>query len=435
MGEGILELIYYIIYSFEIFWIGECIFHNRVKEKKKYILVIVIYLLLVIPTVLLGKTPPFVMSVGINGFIYVCLFQDRLLTKLAQFSGIYAFTGLAEGIISAVLMFVFQNHLEHFGLNNELKNVRMGFAILASFFILILVTGKWAQKIFSKLHILKWYHYLAMMVLALSGSLLMAMSQVMLEIMNNQRVGMILYMAIAVVLLAIVLVIIWFQRAVYSREYYLKQNEMKEEIIHTQQQYYQNIYENDREMRKFRHDIRAQLGCLYLLMQEGKVEQACRHLELIEQNFEKVDIRKYHTGNEILDVIINQKQMEARKKDIAINVKGTFHGDDLMNIYDMCTIFTNAINNAIEAYKNYPCEEKNIDISILEHGRTVFFQFKNQATPKMYEAIKENKTTKKDNRNHGLGVENIRMVVERNNGEMEYCYENGNVILEIQFEV
>ena len=89
----------------------------------------------------------------------------------------------------------------------------------------------------------------------------------------------------------------------------------------------------------------------------------------------------------------------------------------------------------MEAYNRIQNKEKVIHVSILEHERTILFRFVNFATDEMYEALKQNRSTKEDNQNHGFGAENIRMAVEKNGGDLEYHYNNENLILEIYFEM
>ena len=78
-------------------------------------------------------------------------------------------------------------------------------------------------------------------------------------------------------------------------------------------------------------------------------------------------------------------------------------------------------------------KEKAIEVSIVENGGTIFFQFANPATLTMYEAAKEHRTLKEDNEKHGFGVENIWMAVEKYGGALEYRFEEEKLILEIFF--
>ena len=435
MGENILKLIYYIFYTLELLLVGEAIFHNRVRGKLRYATVIVLYLLIIVSTMLLLGNVNFLLKLALNIIVYVSLFQGKILSRLASFFGVYFFTGTAESIVNGIAFLLLHQPLERLGISTLSVSVRLILDITSATLVLLIITRKGIQKFISYFLSLKWFQYAAIIMIAFSGALVMLISEVVLDYIDNKKVGEIFHFSIIILLGTTFVGIIWFVSTVYAKEYYLKQNQLKEEIIHMQQQYYQNIYENDREMRKFRHDIHSHLGCLQLLMSEGKIEQAIRHLETVENNFEKIKVYKYHTGNEILDVIINQKCMEAKKKNINIIVEGKLNTADFIDAYDLCTIFANALNNGMEAYNRIQNKEKVIHVSILEHERTILFRFDNFATDEMYEALKQNRSTKEDNQNHGFGAENIRMAVEKNGGDLEYHYNNENLILEIYFEM
>ncbi|MBQ6888165.1 MAG: sensor histidine kinase [Lachnospiraceae bacterium] len=307
--------------------------------------------------------------------------------------------------------------------------------MITTVLILVIITRRPIQNFIGYFQVLKWFQYVAIIMIALSGTLVMAISEVVLEYIDNKEVGNVLHTATLLLLVTTFVGIVWFISSVYGKEYYLKQNQLKEEIIISQHKYYNSIYENDREMRKFRHDIRSQLGCLQLLLAEGKTDEAIKHLSLVENNFKQIDTHKYHTGNEILDVIINQKCSEAKKRDIDIRVEGRLTASEFIDAYDMCTIFANALNNGMEACDRIQDTGKIILVSILEHGNTILFQFANPATTEMYETVKKGKTIKEDSQNHGFGMENIRMAVEKNGGELQYQYNDGKITLEIFFEV
>lgn len=54
MQERILELIYYLLCAIAFFLIGEGMFHNRTKEKKRYPFVIIIYIVVLSPVIFIN---------------------------------------------------------------------------------------------------------------------------------------------------------------------------------------------------------------------------------------------------------------------------------------------------------------------------------------------------------------------------------------------
>ena len=118
-----------------------------------------------------------------------------------------------------------------------------------------------------------------------------------------------------------------------------------------------------------------------------------------------------------------------------LDIKGKLSKTENIDVYDLCTIFSNAISNAIEACEKMSDVKKIITISVLEQGKTIFFRFENPATAEMYETVRQNGTTKMDNKDHGFGILNIKRAVEKNCGEMEYLFQDGKLILEVYFEI
>ncbi len=431
----ILKLIQYIIYSVEFFLAGEAIFHNRVKEWIKYIVVIMIYLSIIVPSMLITGSVNFFVKLALNIWIYILLFQGTLSSRLVHFLGVYIFTGMVEGVVSGIGTLILYKPFNNLGVSMVSYGIQLIVAIISAVLTLVITTRAWAKKVVSYFQTLRWFQNVIIIIMVLSGTLVLVISEVLLEYIENKEVGFILHTANLVLVITILIGIIWIVSSVYGKEYYLKQNHLKEEIIFTQQKYYQNIYENDREMRKFRHDIYSQLGCMRLLMAEGKTEQAIQYLDTIDNSFSKIAVNKYHTGSEILDVILNQKCLEANQKEIDIKVEGKLERADSIDAYDLCMIFANALNNGMEACEILSDREKVIKVSLLEHGNTTYFQFVNPATTKMYEMARQNKTAKGDRENHGFGIENIRMAVEKYGGKMEYRYKDEKLTLEIYFEV
>ncbi len=312
--------------------------------------------------------------------------------------------------------------------------VSLFFAAAITGIILYIVTRKSFQNFVFYFRALNWLQYLVIFMIVWSGILLLGIITVLQNYIENKKTGEMLFVLTILFMTMAFIGVGFLVFNVYYKDYYLKQNQIKEEIIHIQQMYFQNIYDNDNEMRKFRHDISSQLNCLKELLKEGKTNYAIEHLQEIGNHFSELEMVKFHTGNEILDVIINQKAQEAEKKGIRIEVEGKIDRPDFMDTYDLCMLFSNILDNSIEACEIMEMEKNVIKIFILMHRNTVFFQFINPATPAMYEALKKKSTLKEDRINHGFGIENIQRAIRKNKGEIEYFYKDGKLILEIYFE-
>ena len=428
-------IVYYVVYALELFFIGEGIFHNRIKEKVKYAAVAVAYLLIMIPAIMFVKQYGFIIM-ALNILMFLLLFQGSIGSRLIHFGVVYLLTNMMESLIFGIGVICWRHSPKPWEISSaSTGEISLFFAAVITGLLLYIVNKKVIQKFIVYFRALSWFQYLIIVLIVWSGILLMGIIAVRPEYIDNKKESEMLFFFTVIFMGTAFVGVILLVFNVYGKDYYLKQNQIKEEIIHVQQMYFQNISDNDREMRRFRHDISSQLRCLGLFLAEGKTEEALDYLQAIGNHFEELAVRKYYTGNQVLDIIINQKMLEIREKCIKIEFEGKIDKPDFMDTYDLCMIFSNMLDNGIEACEKIQDQEAVIRVSILTHGDTVFFQFANPATSEMYEALRCGRTTKDDKRNHGFGMENVKRALDRNGGEIEYLYREGKLVVEMYFEI
>lgn len=435
MPEKVLSIVYYIMYAAELFLVGDGIFHNRVKEKVKYAVAAGVYLLVTVPAVLFSDNSPLLM-LAMNLLVYTVLFQGKLFSRIVHFVSVYLLINMAESMVFGIGVILLGPPLGRL----EISAVRSGelsllFSVGITGFILSIVHRNWTQNFIMYFRTLNWFQYLVIAMTVWSGILLLGIITVMPEYVEDQRESRMLFggtmVFIGMALVGVILLVF----SASGRDYYLKQNKVKEEIIRVQQMYFQKIYDSDREMRRFRHDINAQLRYLELQLADGKTEDALEHLHAIGNHFGELAVPQYRTGNELLDVIINQKVQEAKEKGITVEFGGKMDRPDFMDSYDLCALFSNMLDNCIEACEALREEKRVVTVTALTHRSTVLLQFINPATAEMYEMIRNGGTTKADHKNHGLGMESIRRAVGENGGEIGYFYRDGKLTIEMYFEI
>ena len=405
--------------------VGERTFHTITEKRIKYFIAFAICMIVLIPYAF-GRY-----SMGMH-FIYMCLiltvyiimFQESIGLRIIHFFQVF----LLEMVMEIVFINIFNMVLGDI-VKEEWKEL---FGMILAMAVLWWITDcRWYKNTITYLSSLTKRQYIAIVIIMLGGAFQMAALNSARHYITNQGAILLLYTFSIVYLIAVLIGIIWFVKGIYSKEYYYKQNQQKEEIIDTQQKYFQAVYEKDREIRRFRHDISAQLGILRMLFEKGDLSAAQEHLTDMENEFSKTVAIKYHLGNDVLDVIVNQMYLKAKEKNIRIEVDGVIKDFKEINTYDLCTIFSNALSNAIEACENMNSAEKVIKVSLLEHNKTLLCRFINPATYEMYQAVSKKNTTKSDIKNHGFGVGNIYMAVEKNGGEVNYFFDEGELCLEI----
>lgn len=421
-----MRIAYDITYTAGLFWIGESIFHDRVKEKGKYVMAAAYLLTAVLTAQVFGNSS--IMSLLSYIIMFLILFGGSIRSRMIHFGIVYLLVNMVESMIYGIsVIFIRPSEYENIGAGRT-GEISLLFAIITMVVILSVVNKKWTQHFIACFQTLDRIQYFVIVLLVWSGILLIG-SMTVSSADERRFAAAIVFMAAA---FAGMILLVF---NVYRKDLYQKQNRMKEELIRSQQMYVQSVYNNDREMRKFRHDISSQLRCLRLLLADGKTDEAIDYLQITQNHFEELKVFRYHTGNDILDVVLNQKIQEISEKGISVEISGKMDKPDFMDIYDLCTVFSNVLDNAAEACEKMRDREAVIAVSIISHGNSVFFRFVNPANMEMYEAVQNGKTMKSDKHNHGFGLENIQRAVDKNGGKIEYLFQEEKMITEIYFEI
>ena len=144
-----------------------------------------------------------------------------------------------------------------------------------------------------------------------------------------------------------------------------------------------------------------------------------------------------NTGNKVLDVILTTKSLQCEKKNITLNAM--VDGDLLSGIHvkDICSLFGNVLDNAIEATQQVEDKDKRlITLSVRSRNQFIIVECENYSESDNVRLRKSEKrrifkndnlprTTKKDNVKHGFGLKSIGQVAEKYGGAMNVSYEDG----------
>lgn len=199
-----------------------------------------------------------------------------------------------------------------------------------------------------------------------------------------------------------------------------KKNLILEEYLTAQRKYYENLLKQEEKMRRFRHDMNAHVIALKAYVEKGKIENIQEYLNRIILESAIYDVRKY-TGNKIIDAVITQLLEDAEKKKISIEVKGHLEEESATKSYDLCTILSNLLKNAIEACDEIDNDiERNIILAIAMYDRTTYIYIKNNVKEKVIIKDKYPKSTKEPSTYHGLGYGNLKHIIDKYEGLIEF---------------
>ena len=231
-------------------------------------------------------------------------------------------------------------------------------------------------------------------------------------------------MAIAVLFLGIVFPVFILKNRL--GEYYKELNIYHEEILQTELAHFQQYKEAQDETRRFRHDIQNNLLCLNALMEENKLREADDYLKSLIHEVQALS-PKVVTGDEMLDCIFAAKGNRMQQAGIQFQIDGVLdHGLQWKPI-DICSVFANALDNAIEA-----CiliakgRERKITISLKHTEQYYFIEICNTVEENFdcENLLDSGYTSKKNKEIHGYGLQNMKKTVESYGGMLKVDCKN-----------
>ncbi|MBQ2901516.1 MAG: GHKL domain-containing protein [Agathobacter sp.] len=201
-----------------------------------------------------------------------------------------------------------------------------------------------------------------------------------------------------------------------------KENEkLAKQFLESQNEHYQYLEKREYETKKFRHDIKNHLLLLENLINTGKYEDAEEYLSNINEKVSSFN-NQISVNNGIADAILNRFYTEAKEIGITLKVSGHFPLECYITAYDICTVFSNLLSNAIRAESE--AEGKIVEVHIKYIENKVLLTVENDYVNELNEVDGIFKTTKEDSLGHGYGLSNVRECVEKNGGYLSISTDN-----------
>ncbi len=199
----------------------------------------------------------------------------------------------------------------------------------------------------------------------------------------------------------------------------MKIAEEKEKILY---KYYKVAKENNENASMIKHDLKNQIQIAYAM--RNKNDNFVNILEDIDAELDKVNTNIY-SKNEILNTVLLLKKIEAKKFDINMVYKiDKSISLDSMKDSDVCKLFSNLLDNSIEASKK--TDDKKILLKLCKRNDYIVLICENTYKEELRKNILGFLTTKENKKEHGYGIKIIKSISDKYSGEMNIQAKNGS---------
>lgn len=183
-------------------------------------------------------------------------------------------------------------------------------------------------------------------------------------------------------------------------------------------EYYAEVGRKYEETRKIRHDINNHLSALGILINEGRTAEAKAYLSEISAEL-ALQKPPAATGRPVLDALLLSKVRTAENENIKLEITIEADFPESISDYDLCGIFGNILDNAIEACEK--CEERYIHLAVKNQMDMLCIFCENTYNGTVapnYETSKPDKTV------HGCGIKRIDQLASKHGGIVKISAEN-----------
>lgn len=389
--------------------------YSRKAEIASYViygvLMSVVYLLIRVPMVLLFFNI-------ISLFLVTLNYDSKFMYKVVCTFSVYIFLALIETVIWRLSGF-----FEMFMLKNTEYNSVVGLIMARVLTLAFSHIFEKVKKSKDKKVQLPYYYYTAQLVI------LIALLYLFLVSINGTLVTIwqIIFSGGALVLITSITILV--DEKVFNTIVVEGENK----LLKQQNLAYENQFEIEKlsmeEMKSIRHDIKNHILVLNSIYKRGKAQEFEEYISKIISDIDNEN-KMVNTNNFIVDSILNVKLKELANENVKLTTDIRIQSKLNILSYDLTTILSNLIDNAITAVRK--CEDSR-KLSLYMHcvKGSLIILIDNSFNENIIVENGSFKTTKKQTGEHGIGIKNIKDAVEKYNGDIRIDYTENLFSVEI----
>ena len=188
-------------------------------------------------------------------------------------------------------------------------------------------------------------------------------------------------------------------------------------------QYYELIKSHRQEIATMRHEIANGLQVAMSLLKSQAVEDKRKGAALLVdiglQNSVRNDV--IYCNNSIINTIVVVKAKIAKGLSIRTKLEISASDDIAISKLDLCQVFGNLLDNAIEAAKK--AEDKYIELKAGDIAGFFVIKVKNSKTNDIKKVNGEIITSKDDQERHGKGLKILKRIAQKYDGKLSMDYD------------
>ncbi len=218
--------------------------------------------------------------------------------------------------------------------------------------------------------------------------------------------------------------VLYLRTGILTQSEYRHEITMMERILYQERKQYQSSKENVDVINMMYHDLKRQLSALSAKLTDQEVRSLQQAISIYDSSIK--------TGNEVLDVLLYEKQLLCQKEGITFTCLADGKALSFMRTTHVYALFSNALENALEAVRKLDDPEmKVINLSVAQSNGVVEILVSNYFQGELSLQDGLPLTTKPEKNQHGFGTLSMKYVAEQYGGTLQACVEKAIFTLKI----
>ena len=207
----------------------------------------------------------------------------------------------------------------------------------------------------------------------------------------------------------------------------------KAQLIEMEKDQYIELSKGMENLRSFRHDYKAHIRTLMSYAEDEDMEKLKEYLCQIQGAYD-VDRAPFYTGSLVCDAVLGYYNLKL-PNEAFIKVTGRLPSEPFVSDMDLCIIFSNMMRNAVTAVSDLTAvksiEPKSIEpigiwvsLKWLPESKKLLLHFENACLCED-ESTQISQKSPDEIHGQGIGLSNVKKVVEHYHGELVYQKKDG----------
>ena len=237
------------------------------------------------------------------------------------------------------------------------------------------------------------------------------------------------YLAIALLLSGLDVVIFIFLRKMNRTSQIEKERDIMEIQLQRQQDEMQHLQQQYEEISILRHDFRNGIDCLCGMIEQGDCSGALAYAKQFKERKVNTILSQVQCSSTMLNAVVNAKFNDAQSKGIATSLRLVVQIPHDLE-FDLSIMLSNLLDNAIEACEKNPSNAQ-ILLTISEEAGYYRIVVRNTIAVSVLKKNQELKTEKANKKLHGWGLRSVTDLVSKRNGLIDFYEKEGMFYVDI----